>query len=122
MGAMVSSKVKQWTFLSATLPLVFRVSLGAPGALHLGARQVEEILLTSSQSLFAVAVLANLRISLTEAAALFVLFSAQLVLPDPRVRYGFSALYLLLAAVTIVRRRHVLGPFLRQGLLADLKG
>ena len=46
MGAMVSSKVNQWTLLVGTLPLVYSIALGHPGALHLDARQVEEILLT----------------------------------------------------------------------------
>ncbi len=120
MGAMVSSKVNQWTLLVGTLPLVYSVSLGHPGALHLDARQVEEILLTSSQSLFAVAVLANLRLSLAEAAALFGLFTVQLCFPDPTVRYAFCGLYLALAAIVLWRRRSVLGAFLRSGLRRPL--
>lgn len=116
MGAMVSSKVNQWTLLVGTLPLVYSISLGEPGALHLDARQTEEILLTSAQSLFAIAVLANLRLSLLESAALFVPFIIQLMFPDPQVRYGFSFFYLSLAAVVIFRRRRELGGFLRAGL------
>ena len=116
MGAMISSKVNQWTLLVGTLPLVYSAGLGHPGALHLDTRQIEEILLTSSQSLFAVAVLANLRLSLLEAGGLFVLFASQLGFPDTHVRYGFSALYLLLAAIVIARRRGVLMGFLRSGL------
>jgi cation:H+ antiporter len=119
MGAMVSSKVNQWTLLVGTLPLVFSISLGAPGALHLDARQVEEILLTSAQSLFAIAVIANLRISLLEAAALFVLFTAQLLFPDPHVRYGFSAVYLVLGVGVAWRRRHDLPDFFRAGLVDE---
>lgn len=122
MGAMVSSKVNQWTLLVGTLPLVYSAALGHPGALHLDARQVEEILLTSAQSLFAVAVLANLRLSLAEAAVLFVLFIAQLFFPDPHVRYGFSAGYLALAGIVIARRRQVLATFLRSGLFGPPAG
>ncbi len=120
-GAMVSSKVNQWTLLVGTLPLVYSVSLGSPGALHLDARQVEEILLTSAQSLFGVAVLANLKLSLLEAAGLFLLFATQLVLPDPHVRYGFSAAYLFLALITIARRRQELRTFFHAGLFAPLR-
>jgi len=120
-GAMVSSKVNQWTLLVGTLPLVYSISLGGPGALRLDPRQVEEILLTSAQSLFGVAVLANLKLSLTEAAGLFLLFATQLVLPDPHVRYGFSAAYLFLALITIGRRRQELGSFLHAGLFAPLR-
>ena len=121
MGAMVSSKVNQWTLLVGTLPLVYSLGLGHPGALHLDARQIEEILLTSSQSLFAIAVLANLKLSLLEAAGLFVLFVTQLFFPDPHVRYGFCAVYLLLATIVIAHRRHELAGFLRSGLFDPLQ-
>lgn len=116
MGAMVSSKVNQWTLLVGTLPLVYSISAGGPHALHLDARQIEEILLTSAQSLFAVAVLANLRLSLLEAAMLFALFTAQLFFPDEHVRYGFSAAYIGLGLLTLVRRSHDLPVLFRQGL------
>ena len=119
MGAMISSKVNQWTLLVGTLPLVYSISAGAPSALHLDARQIEEILLTSAQSLFAVAVLANLRLSRLEAAALFVLFAAQLCFPNPHVRYGFAVLYLALGAMTLWRRRHDLPQFFRAGLFPE---
>jgi cation:H+ antiporter len=115
MGAMVSSKVNQWTLLVGTLPLVYSVSLGHPGALHLDSRQVEEILLTSAQSLFAVAVISNLRLSLLEASVLLVLFASQLLFPNPTVRYGFALVYLILSVVMLVRNRHELGQFLRAG-------
>lgn len=116
MGAMISSKVNQWTLLIGTLPFVFSLSLHAPGALHLDARQVEEILLTAAQSAFAVAVLSNLRLSTVEAAGLFALFFGQFVLPQAEVRYAFSGLYLFLAMVMIVRRRKDLPGFFRSGL------
>jgi cation:H+ antiporter len=116
MGAMVSSKVNQWTLLVGTLPLVYSISLGQPGALHLDDRQIEEILLTAAQSLFAVAVLANMRLSLWESAGLFFPFVLQLLFPDTHIRYGFSVFYLVLALIVIFRRRADLGPLLRDGL------
>lgn len=116
MGAMVSSKVNQWTLLVGTLPLVYSIALGHPGALHLDARQVEEILLTSAQSLFAVAVLSNLRLSLFEAAVLALLFVPQLFFPSTDVRYGFALVYCTLAGAMLVRRRNELSTFLRTGL------
>jgi cation:H+ antiporter len=119
MGAMVSSKVNQWTLLVGTLPLVYSVALGGPGALHLDARQVEEILLTSAQSLLAVAVLANLRLSLFEAGALFVLFATQLFFPDPTVRYGFAIVYIALGVAMLMRNRRSLSHFLRAGLASE---
>jgi cation:H+ antiporter len=116
MGAMVSSKVNQWTLLVGTLPLVYSIALGHPGALHLDARQVEEILLTSAQSLFAVAVLSNLRLSLFEAAVLVLLFVPQLFFPSTDVRYGFALAYCALAGAMLVRQRNELSTFLRAGL------
>jgi cation:H+ antiporter len=116
MGAMVSSKVNQWTLLVGTLPLVYSFSLGHAGALHLDARQIEEILLTSAQSLFAVAVLANMRLSLLECAALFFPFVLTLVFPDTHIRYGFSVFYLVLAAIVLYRRGGQLFALLRSGL------
>ncbi len=116
MGAMVSSKVNQWTLLIGTLPLVYSIALGHPGALHLDARQVEEILLTSAQSLFGVAVLSNLRLSLFEAVVLALLFIPQLFFPSTDVRYGFALVYCALAGAMLVRRRSELSTFLRAGL------
>ena len=68
-------------------------------------RQVEELLLTAAQSLFAVAILANLSFSVGEALILFVLFGTQLLIPDPRFRYYFSFLYIVLAIGMVVLKR-----------------
>jgi cation:H+ antiporter len=122
MGAMISSKVNQWTLLVGTLPLVYSISAGGPSALHLDARQVEEILLTAAQSLFAVAVLANLSLSLLEAGLLFALFTAQLFFPDEHIRYGFSAAYIALGLLTIFRRTRDLPGLFREGLFAPVAG
>lgn len=119
MGAMVSSKLNQWTLLVGTLPLVYSISLGAPGALHLDPRQTEEILLTAAQSLFAVAVLSNLRLSLIEATMLFVLFTAQLLSPRAEVRHAFSLAYVALGLGMIAVRGKELRRFLHDGLFAD---
>ena len=74
--------------------------------MHLDARQIEEILLTSAQSLFAVMVIANFTFSLTEALALLVLFVSQLLFVSPGVRYGYALVYLALAlGLAFVKRR-----------------
>jgi cation:H+ antiporter len=116
LGTLISSKVNQWTLLVGTLPLVYSISLGSPGALPLDARQVEEILLTAAQSAFAVLLLLNLHLSLKEAAVLLVLFGSQLVFTDPMVRYGYAAVYLALAAFLLLRGRGELRGFLRMVL------
>ncbi len=116
LGALISSKVNQWTLLVGTLPVVYSVSGGAPMALRLDARQIEEVALTAAQSLFAAVLLGNLSLSLWEAAALFTLFAAQLVLPAQWVRWGFTGAYLALAvAVFLASSRH------RHGLLSLVK-
>lgn len=118
MGAMVSAKVNQWTLLVGTLPLVYSLALGRAGALHLDSRQVEEMLLTAAQSLFGVAVICNLRLSLAESAALLVLFILQLLLPSPAVRSGFAVIYVALAVAVLVRQRTNIRVLLRAGLRA----
>lgn len=93
-GTLISSKVNQWTLLIGMLPAIYVVSAGRLGPMEMDSRQVEEILLTAAQSLFAVAILANLNFSLLEAALLLLLFSTQLLIPDPRFRYFYSFLYI----------------------------
>jgi cation:H+ antiporter len=95
-GTLISSKVNQWTLLIGMLPLVYAVSAGGVVPMHMDNRQSEEILLTAAQSLFAVAVLANLSFSLGEAVLLFLLFITQLFIPDPRFRYYYSFFYIAL--------------------------
>jgi cation:H+ antiporter len=120
MGAMVSAKVNQWTLLVGTLPVVYSAGLLGPGALHLDSRQVEEIALTAAQSLFAVAVLCRLRLSIFEAFVLFVLFASQLLIPSQTVRYGFALTYAVLGVATLVRSRQALSGLLHAGLRAPL--
>src|SRR5499425_3269595 len=63
-GTLLSSKVNQWTLLVGMLPLVYMFSAGRFMPMEMDERQTEEILLTAAQSLFAVAILANLSFSL----------------------------------------------------------
>lgn len=116
MGAVVSSKVNQWTLLVGTLPLVYSVGLGRVAALHLDSRQVEEILLTAAQSLFGISVLCNLRLSLLEGSVLLGLFVPQLFFPDPTVRYGFALVYGGLSVALLVRKREDVVRLLSGGL------
>lgn len=97
MGALLSSKVNQWTLLIGMLPIVYAISAGSIHGMHMDGRQVEEMFLTAAQSLFAVAVLANLSFSLVEALVIFVLFSTQLLFTDPQFRFYYSFFYVALA-------------------------
>lgn len=100
-GALVSSKVNQWTLLIGTLPVVYSLSAGRPGALHMDGRQVEEVALTAAQSLFAVAILSDFHFNVWESMALFGLFIVQLFIPIPAVRWGFTAGYIVLAVIVV---------------------
>lgn len=111
-GTLISSKVNQWTLLIGMLPVVYAISAGRVSPMEMDSRQVEEILLTAAQSLFAVAILANLSFSLAEAVVLFVLFSTQLLIPDPRFRYFYSFLYVILTLGMFVVSRDIRKSFL----------
>ncbi|HEY6200323.1 MAG TPA: sodium:calcium antiporter [Candidatus Binatia bacterium] len=105
LGTLVSSKVNQWTLLIGMLPLVYMFSAGEVKPMEMDDRQGEEIFLTAAQSLFGVAVIANLAFSVKQGAVLFVLFVTQLFIPDPRIRYVFSFIYIALAVSHIGLRR-----------------
>lgn len=107
MGALLSSKVNQWTLLIGMLPVVYSFSAGNTAGMHMDSRQVEEMFLTAAQSLFAVAVLVNLSFSILEATIIFLLFSTQLLFPDPEFRFYYSFFYIALAAALIVCKKDV---------------
>lgn len=95
-GALVSSKVNQWTLLVGALPIAYMLSAGSWQGLPLDDRQTHELWLTSAQSLLAAILIADLSFSRREALGLFVLFSGQLLLPGAHA--AFTLLYLALAA------------------------
>lgn len=97
LGTLISSKINQWTLLIGMLPVVYAISLGRISPMHMDGRQVEELLLTAAQSVFAVAVLSNLSFAVGEALLLFLLFATQLLIPDPQFRYYYALGYVLLA-------------------------
>jgi cation:H+ antiporter len=115
LGTLVSSKVNQWTLLVGTLPVAFAVAAGGLHGLPIDAAQREELFLTAAQSVYAVAVLVNLSISLREAGTLFGLFWAQFLIsalvPESwrgRELVAFGTVYLVLAARGLWRERGAL--------------
>ena len=129
LGALVSSKVNQWTLLVGTLPIVFAISSGGVHGLPIDAIQREEILLTAAQSVFAVAILSNLTLDLREAGILLTLFLGQFVLGgifgnhvDTYVRIVTSVLYLVLAAWIVLSNRSLVPTLFRDGFREDLSG
>ncbi len=110
LGALVASKVNQWTLLIGTLPLVFSLGSGRWRALPLSPEQVGSMLVTSGQTLLAVAIMLNLKAHLWEAALLFGLFVAQFFVPirmfNLDTHYIFSAIYLGLSVILAYSLRH----------------
>ncbi len=80
-GTLVSSKVNQWTLLVSMVPIAYATALVYHGLpwhqLPLDPRQTGELLLTSAQSFFALAIVLNRRFAIGEAMWLLVLFVAQ---------------------------------------------
>lgn len=114
MGALISSKVNQWTLLVGTLPIVYSISAGKIGVLPLDMRQDHEIWLTAGQSIFAIAILSNLKISWYGAILLAVLFLAQLIVAE--IRMEVFVIYLVFAVLILIRDRKHLPSLLTTGL------
>ncbi len=114
---LISSKVNQWTLLIGMLPLVYAISGGRVAPMHLDVRQAEEIFLTAAQSLLAVVILANWSFGFWEGVLLAGLFIAQLAMPIPWIRLGFSFLYLAITLGYLTTRssRKSLVELLRSG-------
>jgi cation:H+ antiporter len=123
LGTLVSSKVNQWTLLVGTLPIVFAIASSSVDGLPILSRQREEIFLTAAQSVFALAVLVNLSLSIREALALFGLFWAQFVIGAvvPDSAHGLELVivgiaYLVLALILVIPRGRALRSTMRDGL------
>ena len=113
-GALISSKVNQWTLLVGTLPIVFAIFARQFVGLPLDRVQQVELWVTAAQSVFAVAIIASRSISRTEAWVMLGLFVAQLgeswlaevgvISQDisEQVRIGVGVVFLL-AALWVLR-------------------
>jgi cation:H+ antiporter len=110
LGTVVSSKVNQWTLLVGMLPLIYAIALGSLDPLPLDARQEDEILLTAAQSLFAVSLLLDRRLSVIGAGILFGLFGVQFAFPDTRVELSIVYVILTIGSV-FISRAHILETF-----------
>ncbi|SDJ64219.1 cation:H+ antiporter [Actinopolyspora mzabensis] len=110
-GTLISSKVNQWTLLVGSLPLAYLIG-GGSTALSLDARQIEEFLLTATQTVLGVAALLALRFPRWAAWTLLTLFAAQFVFPGQTARYVLVLVYAVLATGALVANRHHILPTL----------
>jgi cation:H+ antiporter len=116
MGALISSKVNQWTLLIGTLPIAFMLGAGEfqwSTGLPLNTVQRDEIFLTAAQSAFAIAVFANLRMTYKEALALLILFATQLFITVESVRVIYAIGYTVLCAGLLLVNRGEVGDTAR---------
>ena len=108
LGTLISAKVNQWTLLIGSLPVAYLFG-GGSTSLVLDTRQVEEVLLTATQTMMGVAILLALRFPRWAACTLLGLFAVQFVIPGMHGRLIISAVYLVLAlALLVIHRRQII--------------
>lgn len=110
-STLIASKINQWTLLVGSLPIAHLAGGGGLG-LPLDARQVEEFVLTASQTVMGVAILVSLRFHRWAAIALAALFAVQFLVTGTTGRYALSAVHLAIAAVVLFVHRQHLGATL----------
>lgn len=119
-GTLIASKVNQWSLLVGSLPIAHVLGGGTTGGLPLDGRQIEEFVLTASQTVLGVAIIIALRFHRWSAIALVALFAVQFVVTDTSGRWVLSGVHLVAALVVLwINRRDVLptlrAPFRRGG-------
>jgi cation:H+ antiporter len=106
-ATLISSKVNQWTLLIGSLP-VAHVLGGGGSSLVLDSRQIEEVLLTATQTLMGVALILGLRFNRAAACALLGLFVVQFPIVSTHGRLLLCGIYTAVAiAGLIINRRHL---------------
>ncbi|MCL8027431.1 sodium:proton exchanger [Nocardioides bruguierae] len=127
LGALLSSKVNQWTLLVGGLPLVFALSAGTVAGLPIDTEQRFELLITAAQSLFAVALLLDLRLSARDAGVLLGLFTTQFLVSvlgtdamNTYVIVALSIVYVGWSALRVARRLGVTRRLVRDGVVTPM--
>jgi len=88
---MVNSNINQWTMLAAMIPLVFNLSLGYLEPVTFDAMHWHELALTIAQSALGGLLLLDMRFSILDATAIFVLWVVQFV--DGHLREEITIVY-----------------------------
>lgn len=128
LGTLLSSKVNQWTLLVGTIPVVFALSAATTDGLPIDTNQRFELLITAAQSLFAVAILLDLSITLYGALGLLSLFLVQFVVSitaaeqtNQTVIIVLSVGYALLALGQFARHYRRAARVVREGLVTPFE-
>lgn len=98
---MVSSNINQWTMLTAMLPVVYSMSVGAPTPIIFDEKQELELWLTLGQAVLGVIFLINMELTWHEALALGVLFVVPFA--DARLELPITVIYFGWAGIEVVR-------------------
>jgi cation:H+ antiporter len=117
-GTLIASKVNQWSLLVGSLPIAHVLGGGTSGGLPLDGRQVEEFMLTASQTVLGVAIIIALRFHRWSAIGLAALFAVQFFVTDTNGRWVLSIVHLVAAVVVFwINRREIVptvtAPFRR---------
>ncbi|WP_051215540.1 sodium:proton exchanger [Granulicoccus phenolivorans] len=110
-GTLIASKINQWSLLVGSLPIAYAVG-GGGSALPLDARQIEEFVLTGTQTLMGVAIIIALRFHRWSAIALAAIFAVQFFVTDTTGRYLLSGVQVAIAVVALIIHRHDILPTL----------
>ncbi|BBX85707.1 sodium/calcium exchanger family protein [Mycolicibacterium aubagnense] len=106
-ATLISSKVNQWTLLMGSLPIAYLAG-GGGTELVLDGRQIEEVLLTATQTMMGVALILSLRFHRATAWLLLALFVVQFPITSTTGRLVLCGVYGALTVVgLIINRRHV---------------
>ena len=127
LGALLSSKVNQWTLLVGGLSIVFALTHVGIDGLPVDGEQRYELLITAAQSLLAIALLVTLRLTVRSVLLLLTLFMVQLLASVPgsdRVHevtiLAMSGVYLALAVVLLALRWRAVVKVGQTALVRDL--
>ena len=111
-ATLISSKVNQWTLLIGSLPLA-HLAGGGGFSLELDSRQIEEVLLTGTQTLMGVALILALRFSRASAWVLLVLFVVQFPFTSTQGRLVLCGVYAVVAIAGLIINRRNLAATIR---------
>jgi cation:H+ antiporter len=129
-GALISSKVNQWTLLVGTLPIVFSIFSRTLHGLPLDTVQRVELMVTAAQSVFAVAIVASRSVTTREAWVMLSLFVLQIlesglaelghISEDASAvaRIGVGVIFLIAAAWVLRKDMRPLIQVMKDGLRA----
>jgi cation:H+ antiporter len=113
----VSSSINQWTILVAMIPFIYSFGMGKISTIIFDDHQKLEILLTIIQSYLGFLFLASMEFSLVEAAALFILWLIQFMIPGTRAWiawvYGAWALVETFRLIKNFRERNAFRIFVK---------